>query len=104
MIQESVTCDVCGENKLETHHWFMALEHKGTLKISSWGKLNARSSMKHLCGQTCVHRFLDSFLAGDSDGSMGPDVHLQSKDNTPKGNTSDSIKIALVAKRTAGAL
>jgi hypothetical protein len=104
MIQESVTCDVCGENKLETHHWFMALEHKGTLKISSWGKLTTRSSMKHLCGQTCVHRFVDSFLAGDSGSSIGPDVHLQSQDNAATGKTSDSGKIVLVAKRAAGSL
>jgi hypothetical protein len=104
MIQESVTCDVCGENKLETHHWFMVFEQKGTLKIGSWGKMNTRSSMKHLCGQTCVHRFVDSFLAGHSDNSIGPDVQLQSTDNPPEAKTNNSAKIALVGKRAAGAL
>ena len=104
MIQESVTCDVCGENNLDTHHWFMALEHKGTIKIAFWGKLNTRSSMKHLCGQTCVHRFVDNFLAGQPDSGIESDAQLQSKDITPKGKTSDSVKIALVEKRAAGAL
>jgi hypothetical protein len=65
MIRQTVTCDICGAHKFEANHWFMAFEHKGTLKISPWGVLNSvHPRMKHLCGQKCLHMFVDDFLAG----------------------------------------
>jgi hypothetical protein len=65
MIRQTVTCDICGIHKFEANHWFMAVEHQGTLKISPWGVLNSvRPRMKHLCGQKCLHQFVDDFLAG----------------------------------------
>jgi hypothetical protein len=97
MIRQTVTCDVCGVHKFEANHWFMAVEQKGTLKISSWGGLNSmRPSMKHLCGQKCVHRFVDDFLAGHPGSGIAPEVTLQAGDNTPAGETVDSPKIAVV--------
>ena len=65
MIRQTVTCDICGAHKFEANHWFMAFEHKGTLKISPWGVLNnLHPRMKHLCGQKCLHLYVDDFLAG----------------------------------------
>ena len=96
MIRQTVTCDVCGVHKFEANHWFNAFEHKGTLKISFWGKSNSiRPNMKHLCGQKCVHRLIDDFLAGHPGGGIEPEVPLQARDNTPTGETGDSAKIAL---------
>ena len=65
MIRQTITCDICGVHKIEANHWFTAIEHKGTLRLSAWGVLNSvRPDMKHLCGEKCVHRLLDEFLAG----------------------------------------
>jgi hypothetical protein len=65
MIRQTITCDVCGVHKIEANHWFMAFEHKGMLKLSAWGVLNGvRPNAKHLCGEKCVHRLLDEFMAG----------------------------------------
>lgn len=64
MIRQTVTCDICGVHKLDTNHWFMAVEHNGGLRISHWGGSNPRPHTKHLCGQKCVHRLVDDFLAG----------------------------------------
>jgi hypothetical protein len=82
MIHETATCDICGTDKKEANNWFMALEEKGTVKLSAWGGLKrGRSVIKHLCGQSCVHRFVDDFLARHSgealpDASIPP-THLQ---------------------------
>lgn len=71
MIRQTVSCDICGVHKFEANHWFMAFEHKGALKISPWGVLNStRPHMKHLCGQKCLHRFVDDFLAGHPGGAV----------------------------------
>ncbi len=77
MIRQTVTCDICGIHKFEANHWFMAVENKGTLKISPWGVLNSvRPRMKHLCGQKCLHQFVDDFLAGHP-GSTAAKVNLE---------------------------
>jgi hypothetical protein len=55
-----------------------------------------RPSMKHLCGQKCVHRFVDDFLAGHPGSGIAPKVPLQPGDNTPTCETDDSSKIAPV--------
>lgn len=97
MIRQTVTCDVCGVHKFEANHWFMAFEQKGTLRIGAWGRLNSvRPSMKHLCGQKCVHRFVDDFLAGHPVSGIALEMPLQAGDNTPVGGTGDSCKIAPV--------
>jgi len=49
--------------------------------------------MKHLCGQKCVHRLIDDFLAGHPGSGDAPEVALQAGDNTPTGETGDSAKV-----------
>jgi hypothetical protein len=78
MIRQTITCDVCGVHKIEANHWFMAFEHKGTLKLSAWGALNrVRPDMKHLCGEKCVHRLLDEFLAGSMNRQAGSEAPVE---------------------------
>jgi len=75
MMSENATCDVCGIDKKKASHWFMAVEEKGALRLSAWSVLNPkRLSMKHLCGQACVHRLVDVFLAGRSIHDLTPEV------------------------------
>ncbi len=65
MIRQAISCDICGAEKKQTNHWFVAHAHAGELRVSGW-KSNARmrAGAKHLCGQTCLHKLLDEFIAG----------------------------------------
>ena len=80
MIRQAIACDICGAEKKQTNHWFIAMEQAGELRISSWSsERKGRSGAKHLCGQTCLHRLVDDFLAGTLGGTLsgrqpgGPD-------------------------------
>jgi hypothetical protein len=65
MIRQAISCDICGAEKKQTNHWFVAHAHAGELRVSGW-KVNGRmrAGAKHLCGQTCLHKLLDEFIAG----------------------------------------
>ena len=64
MIRQSVSCDICGTEKRQTNHWFVAHEHAGELRLSGWSSRNrSRAGSKHLCGQTCLHKLVDEFMA-----------------------------------------
>lgn len=64
MIRQAISCDICGTDKQQTNHWFVVYEQSGELRISGWnshGRL--RAGAKHLCGQTCLHKLVDEFMA-----------------------------------------
>lgn len=64
MIRQAISCDICGAEKKQTNHWFVAHTHAGELRITGWSandRLRAKS--KHLCGQTCLHKLVDDFIA-----------------------------------------
>ncbi len=64
MIRQAISCDICGTEKRQTNHWFVAYEHDGELRISAWGvQKRFRGSTRHLCGQTCLHKLVDDFMA-----------------------------------------
>ena len=46
------------------NHWFVAYGQGEELRVSGWsaGK-RLRAGAKHLCGQTCLHKLVDEFLA-----------------------------------------
>lgn len=64
MIRQAISCDVCGTEKRQTNHWFVAFEQAGELRLGGWTSRNrARPNSKHLCGQTCLHKLVDEYLA-----------------------------------------
>jgi len=64
VIRQAISCDICGTEKKQTNHWFVAYEAAGELRVSGWGSRNRlRPGMKHLCGQTCLHKLMDDFMA-----------------------------------------
>ncbi len=64
MIRQAISCDICGAEKKQTNHWFVAYEQSGELRASGWNsRLRMRPGMKHLCGQTCLHKLVDDFMA-----------------------------------------
>jgi hypothetical protein len=66
--QKSYTCDACGKKKAETNHWFIAEQTSVGLHIHTWEWAVRECQLdeddtNHLCGQGCVHKFVDGFLA-----------------------------------------
>ena len=64
MIRQAISCDICGRDKQQTNHWFVVCEHATELRVSGWSS-QARMSTKakHLCGQTCLHKLIDEYMA-----------------------------------------
>jgi hypothetical protein len=64
LIRQSISCDICASEKKQTNHWFVAHEQSGELRLSGWNSRNRlRPGSKHLCGQTCLHKLVDEFMA-----------------------------------------
>lgn len=64
MIRQAISCDICGAEKRQTNHWFVASEQGGELRLSGWSsRMRQRAVTKHLCGQTCLHKLVDEFMA-----------------------------------------
>jgi len=64
VIRQAISCDICGTEKKQTNHWFVAYDQGGELRVSGWASRNRlRPGSKHLCGQTCLHKLVDDFMA-----------------------------------------
>jgi hypothetical protein len=64
VIRQAISCDICASEKKQTNHWFVAYEASGELRVSGWNSRNRlRPGSKHLCGQTCLHKLVDDFMA-----------------------------------------
>jgi hypothetical protein len=64
VIRQAISCDICGTEKKLTNHWFVASDQGGELRVSGWNTRNRlRPGTKHLCGQTCLHKLVDEFMA-----------------------------------------
>ena len=76
MIRHTISCDMCSAQKREANHWFIAYEESGELHVSNWVSPHLfRSGTKHLCGESCLHKLLSTFL--------GHAVQLQSPQISP---------------------
>jgi hypothetical protein len=64
VIRQAISCDICSAEKRQTNHWFVAYEQGGELRVSGWtSRHRLRPGSKHLCGQTCLHKLVDEFMA-----------------------------------------
>jgi hypothetical protein len=64
MIRQAISCDICAAEKRQTNHWFIAYEQSGELRVSGWtSRHKLRPDSKNLCGQTCLHKLVDEFMA-----------------------------------------
>ncbi|MGA9061220.1 MAG: hypothetical protein WB341_06075 [Terracidiphilus sp.] len=67
MIRQAVSCDLCATEKRQNNHWFVAYEQAGELRISGWNsRRRLRPGAKHLCGQACLHKLVDDFMANSA--------------------------------------
>ena len=73
MIRQIVSCDICGEEKEQTNHWFVAYDQGGEFRVSGLTSSNSQDlAAKHLCGESCVHKLLDEFLISTEAGHAQP--------------------------------
>ncbi len=64
VIRQTISCDVCKSEKKQSNHWFVAFEQGAELRLAGWNsRYRTRPGAKHLCGQACVYRLLDDFMA-----------------------------------------
>jgi hypothetical protein len=64
LIRQAISCDICGSEKKQTNHWFVAHEQGGELRLTGWSSRNRlRPGSKHLCGQICLHKLVDEYMA-----------------------------------------
>ncbi len=64
MIRQGIWCDICGSQKQETNHWFVACEQEGELRVGGWNSCYLLCpDTKQLCGESCVHKLVGEFLA-----------------------------------------
>jgi hypothetical protein len=48
----------------QANNWFVAYEQGMELRLSGWNSRNrTRPGAKHLCGQACLYRLLEEFMA-----------------------------------------
>lgn len=84
MIRQAISCDICGAEKKQTNHWFVASEQAGELRIGGWSSRNRlRPGSKHLCGQTCLHKLVDEFMARTIAGRAAAPAAMEHPDPEP---------------------
>jgi hypothetical protein len=75
MIRQTISCDICGAEKKQTNHWFVAHVRGGELRFTAWSAdRRLRGESKHLCGQTCLYKLVDDFIAATLTGRTQPVV------------------------------
>jgi hypothetical protein len=64
VIRQAISCDICGAEKKQTNHWYVACEQGSEMRLGGWNsRMRQRPGAKHLCGQTCLHKLVDEFMA-----------------------------------------
>jgi hypothetical protein len=64
VIRQAISCDICGAEKRQTNHWFVAYEQGEELRLCGWSsRQRKRPGSMHLCGQKCLHKLVDDFMA-----------------------------------------
>ncbi len=67
MIRQAISCDICAREMQNPNHWFVAYDSGAELRVIRWGfRSRLRASARHLCGQTCLHKLVDEFMARPS--------------------------------------
>jgi hypothetical protein len=92
VIRQAISCDICGSEKKQTNHWFVAYDQGGELRVSGWSSRNRlRPGSKHLCGQTCLHKLVDEFMARTLAVRVQPEAAEEGERPAPAASTDISL-------------
>ena len=98
MIRQAISCDLCGNEKKQTNHWFVAYEQGEELRVSGWSSRNRlRPGTKHLCGQTCLHKLVDEFMA-NAIGQKAQGPHVDAEPGSARTDASLTSRAAYRAR------
>jgi hypothetical protein len=93
-IKTSHVCNICKDERKEANHWFVVREMIGEgILIRPWQyspDVDDKESI-HLCGQTCVHSFIDRYLAKSLPKPEAPMIHNDTTINIVARNPDDDI-------------
>lgn len=111
MIRQAISCDICAAEKRQTNHWFVAYEQNGELRVSGWtSRHRLRPDSKHLCGQTCLHKLVDEFIAksvaqraqrGGEAAEAEIELPVPNDTSLTNANLAGSVRASAVAARAA---
>jgi hypothetical protein len=102
MIRQAISCDICAAEKRQTNHWFVAYEQAGELRVSGWtSRRKLRPDSKHLCGQTCLHKLVDEFMAKSIAVRAQRRGEAVEAEAEPVARADTSLAIAAAAAETA---
>jgi hypothetical protein len=91
VIRQAISCDICGSEKKQTNHWFVAYDQGEELRVSGWSSRNRlRAGSKHLCGQTCLHKLVDEFMARTLAVRLQPGAAMEGEAEAPALATTDT--------------
>jgi hypothetical protein len=92
VIRQAISCDICGTEKKQTNHWYVAYDQVGELRVSGLDARNRlRPGAKHLCGQTCLHKLVDDFMARRLEDRSQPGVAAEAEGEAPAMVTDTSL-------------
>ena len=92
VIRQAICCDICGAEKKQTNHWFMAYDQNGELRVSGWNSRNRlQPGSKHLCGQACLHKLVDEFMARTLVARLQPSVAEDAEVDESIAGSDDSL-------------
>jgi hypothetical protein len=98
VIRQAISCDICGTEKKQTNHWFVACDQGGELRLSGWSSRNRlRPGSKHLCGQTCLHKLVDDFMARALSARDKPAAAEETTPEVAVASTLPSVDTSLTA-------
>lgn len=63
-----IKCDICGKEKGESNHWYVAITGAPAQPGIAFGPIDSIISdptvkREHICGQGCLHKRLDRWIA-----------------------------------------
>jgi hypothetical protein len=92
VIRQAISCDICGTEKRQTNHWYVAYDQGGELRVSGLDARNRlRPGAKHLCGQTCLHKLVDDFMARRFEARPQPGVAAEAEPVAPPAASDTSL-------------
>lgn len=63
MLQQTVSCDVCGTVRRHPTNWFVIYELDGELRIKAWNPADTLyAGARQVCGQNCLFTLIEEFL------------------------------------------
>jgi hypothetical protein len=64
VIRQAISCDICGTEMQNPNHWFVVFDRGAEFRMTCWNsRSRLRSDARHLCGQTCLHKLVDEYMA-----------------------------------------